>query len=300
MEIGVIGLGKMGYGMACNLKDKGYTVFGYDVNKENSAQAKAYGVLTFDSIENFVKAFKTFKIICLLVPAGDAVDSLIEVLAKFVNHEDILIDCGNSNYKDSIRRYNRLKEKDIAFLDCGVSGGPSGARNGACTMIGGDEEIYRKVKDIFDAVSIENGSLYTGKAGSGHFVKMVHNGIEYGMMQSIAEGYELLHESEFDIDLAKVSKLYNNGSVIRSWLIELVQKALEEDPSLDGIKGIMNSSGEAKWTVEAALDFEIPVPVIALSLMMRNRSLKSDTYSGKLVAALRNQFGGHSVTAAEN
>ncbi len=297
MEIGVIGLGKMGYGLACNLKDKNYTVFGYDLSDENVNKTKAYDIAAFTAIDKFANSFKNRKIIFLLIPAGSVVDKVIESLGEFLNQGDVVIDAGNSNYKDSIRRYEQLKEKGVSFLDCGTSGGPSGARNGACTMIGGDKETYDELEKVFTDISVKDGALYTGKAGSGHFVKMVHNGIEYGMMQSIAEGYEIMHESDFDIDLAKVSKLYNNGSVIRSWLIELVQKALEEDPKLDALKGVMHASGEAKWTVETALDYEIPAPVITLSLMMRNRSLRDDTYSGKIVAALRNQFGGHDIVS---
>ena len=234
-----------------------------------------------------------------MVPAGEIVDSVIDSLVPYLTKNDIIIDGGNSNYKDSKRRYSKLKEHGIDFLDCGTSGGTSGALNGACTMIGGDAEVFDYVSKVFKDISVENGSLYTGAAGSGHFTKMVHNGIEYGMMQSIAEGFEVFEHSEFDIDFQKTAKLFNHGSVVRSWLMELTENAFSKDPKLDGIKGIMHSSGEGKWTLETALDLGVPTPVIALSIMMRYRSQMSDTFSGKVVAALRNEFGGHAVEKNE-
>lgn len=188
-------------------------------------------------------------------------------------------------------------EKGIYFFDCGTSGGTDGARNGACTMIGGDVDKFSDIEPLFKDLSVEDGYLYTGKAGSGHFLKMVHNGIEYGMMQSIAEGFEILNKSDFNYDYEKVAKVWNHGSVIRSWLIELIENAFSKDAKLDDLRGIMNSSGEGKWTVESALDFQVAAPVIALSLMMRYRSQEDDTFSGKVVAALRNEFGGHETVS---
>ncbi|MGM9920847.1 MAG: phosphogluconate dehydrogenase (NAD(+)-dependent, decarboxylating), partial [Bhargavaea sp.] len=198
-------------------------------------------------------------------------------------------------YKDSLRRAETLKKQGLFFFDCGTSGGTEGARQGICAMIGGDETKFKDIEPLFEDVAIENGYLYAGKSGSGHFLKMVHNGIEYGMMQSIAEGFDILGKSGFDFDYEKVANVWNNGSVIRSWLMELTGNAFSKDPKLDGIKGIMHSSGEGKWTIETALDFQVPAPVITLSLMMRYRSLEEDTFSGKVVAALRNEFGGHDV-----
>ena len=295
MQIGVIGLGKMGYGLACNLKDHGYDVLGYDLNKSSIEKAKEYKILAHDNIDDFLAEFKERKIIFLLIPAGKIVDEMIDKIKDELEEDDIIVDAGNSHYKDSIRRYKNLKEKSIKFLDCGTSGGPSGARNGACTMIGGEKKDYNYLKKIFDDISVKGGSLYTGKAGSGHFVKMIHNGIEYGMMESIAEGYELLYKSGFDLNLGSISQLWNQGSVIRSWLIELTGNALNKNPDMKGIEGVVNASGEGKWTVETALDMEVPAPVITLSLMMRNRSKEKDTFSGKLLASLRNEFGGHDI-----
>jgi 6-phosphogluconate dehydrogenase len=299
MQIGIIGLGKMGFNLALNLKRNNYDVIAQDVNKEFVSKIGSEGIETAYSVEELCKKLTNRKVIWLMVPAGEIVDSVIDSLLPYLTKNDIIIDGGNSNYKDSKRRYSKLKEHGIDFLDCGTSGGTSGALNGACTMIGGDADVFEYVSQVFKDISVENGSLYTGAAGSGHFTKMVHNGIEYGMMQSIAEGFEVFEHSEFDIDFHKTAKLFNHGSVVRSWLMELTENAFSKDAKLDGIKGIMHSSGEGKWTLETALDLGVPTPVIALSIMMRYRSQMSDTFSGKVVAALRNEFGGHAVEKNE-
>jgi 6-phosphogluconate dehydrogenase len=299
MQIGIIGLGKMGFNLALNLKRNKYEVVAQDVNKEFVSKIGSEGIETAYSVEELCKRLTNRKVIWLMVPAGEIVDSVIDSLLPYLTKNDIIIDGGNSNYKDSKRRYSKLKEHGIDFLDCGTSGGTSGALNGACTMIGGDADVFEYVSQVFKDISVENGSLYTGAAGSGHFTKMVHNGIEYGMMQSIAEGFEVFEHSEFDIDFHKTAKLFNHGSVVRSWLMELTENAFSKDAKLDGIKGIMHSSGEGKWTLETALDLGVPTPVIALSIMMRYRSQMSDTFSGKVVAALRNEFGGHAVEKNE-
>lgn len=235
----------------------------------------------------------------VMVPAGAPTDAVLKELAPYLAMGDIVIDGGNSNYKDTVMRATKLKLSGIHLLDCGTSGGLSGARHGACTMVGGDAEAFDHCEAIFRDVSVEKGYLYTGKSGSGHFVKMVHNGVEYGMMQAIAEGFEVLHKSDFDLNYKEVARVWNHGSVVRSWLMELVENAFGKDPDLSKIRGIMHSSGEGKWTVEAALEMEVPTPVIALSLLMRYRSQENDTFSGKVVAALRNEFGGHKVEQAE-
>lgn len=299
MQIGIIGLGKMGFNLALNLKRNKYDVVAQDVNTEFVSQIGNEGIETAYNVEELCKKLNSRKVIWLMVPAGEIVESVIAMLLPYLSKNDIIIDGGNSNYKDSKRRYAKLKEHGIDFLDCGTSGGTSGALNGACTMIGGDAEVFDYVSQVFKDISVENGSLYTGAAGSGHFTKMVHNGIEYGMMQSIAEGFEVFEHSEFDIDFHKTAKLFNHGSVVRSWLMELTENAFSKDAKLDGIKGIMHSSGEGKWTLETALDLGVPTPVIALSIMMRYRSQMSDTFSGKVVAALRNEFGGHAVEKNE-
>lgn len=299
MQVGIIGLGKMGFNLALNLKRNNYDVVAQDVNSDFVSKIGQEGIETAFSVEELCKKLTDRKVIWLMVPAGEIVDAVITSLLPYLSKSDIIIDGGNSNYNDSKRRYAQLKEHGIDFLDCGTSGGTSGALNGACTMIGGDADVFDYVAQVFQDISVENGFLYTGAAGSGHFTKMVHNGIEYGMMQSIAEGFEVFEHSEFDIDFQKTAKLFNHGSVVRSWLMELTENAFSKDARLDGIKGIMHSSGEGKWTLETALDLGVPTPVIALSIMMRYRSQMSDTFSGKVVAALRNEFGGHAVEKSE-
>ncbi len=294
-QIGIIGLGKMGYNLALNLKRNNFEVIANDVQKENIERIGGEGITPAFSLKHLCEALQGRKVIWMMVPAGEIVDQLIEDLIPLLQTGDILVDGGNSFYKDSIRRHVRLKMKGIDYLDCGTSGGLSGALNGACTMIGGEKEAFDYCESVFKSVSIENGYLYCGKPGSGHFVKMVHNGIEYGMMQSMAEGFEVLEKSDFDINFKEVARVWNHGSVVRSWLMELIENAFEKDPKLDAIKGIMHSSGEGKWTLETALNMEVATPVIALSLMMRYRSQQDDTFSGKVVAALRNEFGGHKV-----
>jgi len=299
MQVGIIGLGKMGFNLALNLKRNNYDVVAQDVNSDFVSKIGQEGIETAFSVEELCKKLTDRRVIWLMVPAGEIVDAVITSLLPYLSKNDIIIDGGNSNYNDSKRRYAQLKEHGIDFLDCGTSGGTSGALNGACTMIGGDADVFDYVANVFKDISVENGFLYTGAAGSGHFTKMVHNGIEYGMMQSIAEGFEVFEHSEFDIDFQKTAKLFNHGSVVRSWLMELTENAFSKDARLDGIKGIMHSSGEGKWTLETALDLGVPTPVIALSIMMRYRSQMSDTFSGKVVAALRNEFGGHAVEKSE-
>lgn len=299
MQVGIIGLGKMGFNLALNLKRNNYDVVAQDVNSDFVSKIGQEGIETAFSVEELCKKLTDRRVIWLMVPAGEIVDAVITSLLPYLSKNDIIIDGGNSNYNDSKRRYAQLKEHGIDFLDCGTSGGTSGALNGACTMIGGDADVFDYVAKVFKDISVENGFLYTGAAGSGHFTKMVHNGIEYGMMQSIAEGFEVFEHSEFDIDFQKTAKLFNHGSVVRSWLMELTENAFSKDARLDGIKGIMHSSGEGKWTLETALDLGVPTPVIALSIMMRYRSQMSDTFSGKVVAALRNEFGGHAVEKSE-
>ncbi|MCA0981226.1 phosphogluconate dehydrogenase (NAD(+)-dependent, decarboxylating) [Exiguobacterium aestuarii] len=290
MEIGMIGLGKMGLNLALNLTDNGHRVFGYDPGNVSTSQFE-----TKQSLEEVVDALKSPRVVWVMVPAGDVTEHVLNDLYEALSPGDIVIDGGNSNYKESMRRAEHFKEKLIYFFDVGTSGGMDGARNGACTMIGGDLEAFGKIEQLFQDVSTDNGYLYAGPSGSGHFLKMVHNGIEYGMMQAIAEGFEVLEKSPFDYEYEDVARVWNHGSVIRSWLMELTESAFSKDAKLDDIRGVMHASGEGKWTVETALEYDVPTPVIALSLMMRQRSLQDDTFSGKVVAALRNEFGGHAV-----
>ncbi|ADE67786.1 phosphogluconate dehydrogenase (NAD(+)-dependent, decarboxylating) [Priestia megaterium] len=296
MKIGLIGLGKMGYNLSLNLMDNHHEVVAYDVNKEAVEKLSNEGATGAFTVEELVNELPLSpKVVWIMVPAGEVTENVITELKELLSEGDIIIDGGNSNYKESVRRAQDLQEKGIYFFDVGTSGGMEGARNGACTMIGGDAEVFRTIEPIFNDICVENGFMYAGKSGSGHFLKMVHNGVEYGMMQSIAEGFEVLEKSQFDFDYEAVARVWNNGSVVRSWLMELTENAFSKDPKLDSIKGVMQSSGEGKWTVETALDLQTATPVIALSLMMRYRSLEEDTFTGKVVAALRNEFGGHGV-----
>ncbi|MGG2059140.1 phosphogluconate dehydrogenase (NAD(+)-dependent, decarboxylating) [Priestia megaterium] len=294
MKVGLVGLGKMGINLGQNLLDQRHNVVAFDVNSNAVEQMKEYGASGVSSLQELVQLLETPRVVWLMVP-HTVVDSVISEVKPLLAEGDIVIEAGNSHYKESIRRYNELKENKIRFMDVGTSGGMEGARNGACYMIGGDREAWEIVKPIFRDTAVENGYLYAGEAGSGHFLKMVHNGIEYGMMAAIGEGFEVLEKSQFNYDYEKVARVWNNGSVIRSWLMELTENAFSKDAKLDDIKGVMNSSGEGKWTVETALDLQTATPVIAMSLLMRYRSLEDDTFTGKVVSALRNEFGGHAV-----
>lgn len=304
MKFAMIGLGKMGKNLVKNAVDHDIEVVAYDLNRAARQEMAAYSskITPVDTLEQLLTELsvnseleRSQRIVWVMVPAGTPTNSTIATLSNMLSAGDILIDGGNSNYKDNLEQNKRLAEKGIKFFDVGTSGGMSGARHGGNFMIGGDKETWPKIEPLFEALAQKNGYLYTGPLGSGHYLKMIHNGIEYGMMQAIAEGFEILEASPYDYDYEAVAKLWNNGSVIRSWLMELAEEQFAKDPKLDEILGQVQASGEGKWTVEESLDLEVPAPIIALSLMMRNRSLQSDTMTGKVVAALRNGFGGHDL-----
>ena len=297
MQVGLIGLGKMGFNLGQNLLDHNHSVVAYDLNPTAVQEMNRLGAKATSNLRELVSSLETPRVLWIMVP-HTVVDSVLSELKPLLEEGDIIIEAGNSHYKESIRRYEELKEDGIRYMDAGTSGGMEGARHGACYMIGGDQEAWEVVEPLFHDTAVENGYLYAGKIGSGHFLKMIHNGIEYGMMAAIGEGFEVLEKSEFDFDYEKVAKVWNNGSVIRSWLMELTENAFSKDPKLEEIKGVMHSSGEAKWTLETALDLQTATPVIALSLLSRYRSLDNDTFNGKVVAALRNGFGGHAVEKA--
>lgn len=294
MKVGLIGLGKMGLNISKNLIDHHHEVVAFDINEQAIEEIKQYGAQGTPNLEELVQSLEHPRIVWIMVP-HKVVDQVIQDLKPILSIGDIVIEAGNSHYKESLRRYEEFREIGVSYLDVGTSGGMEGARNGANYMIGGDRDAWETVEPIFRDTSVEKGYLYTGKSGSGHFLKMVHNGIEYGMMAAIGEGFEVLEKSQFDYDYEQVARVWSHGSVIRSWLMELTENAFAKDAKLDEIKGIMHSSGEGKWTVEEALDLQAATPVIALSLMMRYRSLETDTFTGKVVAALRNEFGGHAV-----
>lgn len=293
MRIGLIGLGKMGANLAKNMKDNNIDVVVYNRTVDKVKEVEEYGVEGAYSLEELVSKLTSPKVLWLMIPAGKPVDDTIEKLLPMLDEGDIIIDGGNSKYKDTLVRYKELREHGISLIDAGTSGGTDGARNGACMMVGGDDEVVSLLAPTFEALCVENGYGHMGPAGAGHFVKMVHNGIEYGMMQAVGEGFEILQESRFDLDYEQVSTVWNNGSIIAGYLMEMTERAFKQDPVLENSLGIIDSSGEGLWTVEEALELQVPAPVITQSLFTRYRSKQQDTFSGKVVAAQRNQFGGH-------
>ncbi len=297
MKIAMVGLGKMGMNLVKNMLDSNYSVIVYDLDKEKRDKAKALQVKVANSLPEIVNSFEDGekKIIWSMVPHGKPTDAVFESMLEILSSNDIFIDGGNSNYKESIKKSAQLEEKGIYFLDVGTSGGVSGARHNGCFMIGGQKSAFKYVEKLFKDIADENGYLYTGEAGSGHYLKMVHNGIEYGMMEAIAEGFEILEKSHYKYQLAEVARVWNHGSVIRSWLMELAEAAFEKDPGLSEIMDVAHASGEAQWTTEEAFDLQVPVPVIALSLMVRMRSMEEESFTTKVVSALRNGFGGHEM-----
>ncbi|MEX0802666.1 MAG: decarboxylating 6-phosphogluconate dehydrogenase [Candidatus Binatia bacterium] len=295
MDLGMIGLGRMGANMTERLLQGGHRVITYDQSPEAIQRVVDIGATGAHSLADFVRQLKPPRIIWLMVPSGDPVDTTIEQLLPVLSADDIIIDGGNSNYKDSIRRAEKLKPQSIRFVDVGTSGGIWGLQVGYCMMIGGDKEIVDTLDPIFKTLAPKNGYAHLGASGAGHYAKMIHNGIEYGMLQAYGEGFEMLKASRFDFDLAKIAHLWNQGSVVRSWLLELAESAFEKDPQLSSISGYVEDSGEGRWTVLEAVERELPAYVLTLSLFARYASRQEDSFSAKVIAALRNEFGGHAV-----
>ncbi|MDW7681536.1 MAG: decarboxylating 6-phosphogluconate dehydrogenase [bacterium] len=298
MELAMIGLGKMGANMTTRLLKGGHRVAAFDLNEDAIKLAEKEGAAPAYSLEDVKAKMAQPRALWVMVPAGDPTDQTIKKLAEMMDPGDILIDGGNSNYKDTKQRAIFLKEKGFHFVDVGTSGGVWGLKEGYSMMIGGENDIVEKLRPIFEtlAPAKERGWGYVGPNGAGHFVKMVHNGIEYGMMQAYAEGFDILkHRREFDLDLHQVGEIWQHGSVVRSWLLDLTVAALEKDQDLKDIKGWVADSGEGRWTVADAIELDVPAPVITLSLMMRFVSRMDKSYAAKLLAAMRNQFGGHAV-----
>ena len=297
IEIAIVGLGKMGLGINNRLSKKGIKVYGYDSgwNEDLYKKNKINGA---NNLKDLIGLFNSSrKIIWVMVPSGKATDDTITELNTLLNEGDVIIDGGNSNYKESIKKYNLLKSNKISFLDSGTSGGVWGEEDGYCLMVGGDKDVYEICEPIFKALSAEGkGYGYMGKSGSGHFVKMIHNGIEYGMMQSMAEGIEILNQKkEYNLDLTQITELWKSGSVVRSWLLDLLNDALRENPNLDGIAPYVEDSGEGRWTIQEAIDLDVPAHSITSSLFSRFYSRNSDSFSFKVLSSLRNQFGGHNI-----
>lgn len=298
MNVGMIGLGKMGEALAYRAVKAGFTIFGFDLSPDNCAIAAQSGVKIVNSIAEF--ADKDIHVFWLMVPQGEIVDKVIAQLRSITTAQDIIIDGGNSKFSDSIRRAQELALDDIYFIDCGTSGGVHGRSNGFCLMVGGDQKAYDRIEPLLQSVATSGGCAYVGPSGAGHYVKMVHNGIEYGLLQAYAEGFSLIKNGQFKnehLDLEKIAALWNHGSVIRAWILDLVQNIMKEDQDLDGIKGNVAATGMGLWTVEQGYKSDVPVPVIEAALAVREWSEETGgNYATKIVAMLRNQFGGHSVT----
>ena len=294
-EIGIIGLGRMGLGIGRRLRRKGWTVFGFDPLETARSKAEEGGIEVFDDPEFLCGSFSEEKILWIMVP-HEVVDRVIQDIKDCLVEGDIVIDGGNSFYKDSIRRFNELSSRGVHFLDVGVSGGIWGEEEGYCLMIGGEEEVFKRLENLFRDLAYEgDGYSFLGKPGAGHFVKMVHNGIEYGMMQAIAEGFELMKESDFDLDLEEVARIYTKGSVIRSWLMDLTHRSFKDFGDLSSLEAVVQDSGEGRWTVQTAVELGVPLWVIADSLFTRFRSRQSNSFRDRLLSAMRYEFGRHEV-----
>ena len=297
MQLAMIGLGKMGGNMSARLLRDKHSVVVYDHHAENVAKYVAQGGTAAKDLADVIRQLSAPRIVWIMVPAGKPVDDTIDALVAGLQPGDIIIDGGNSNYKETRARAERLAAKKLAFIDAGTSGGVWGLENGYCLMVGGEKEPVKTCEPIFLSLAQPGGYLHVGPPGAGHYVKMVHNGIEYGMLQAFAEGYEILGKSSKypELDLHGIAELWQHGSVVRSWLNELAVRAFAKDPRLDKLKGYVSDSGEGRWTVAEAIEEDVPAPVITLSLLMRLRSRQEDSFGGKVIAALRNEFGGHAV-----
>jgi 6-phosphogluconate dehydrogenase len=290
MNLGMVGLGRMGANMTERLREHGHTVETY---------ARTNPERTANSLVELASKLPQPRAIWLMIPAGDPTENAFQTLVGLLEDGDVVVDGGNSNFRDSQRREGEAKTKGIAFLDAGVSGGIWGLKEGYCVMVGGDAAAYKQITPLLEDLTEPGGHAHVGPSGAGHFVKMVHNGIEYGMMESLAEGFEIMQASEFPLNLHKVASLWQHGSVVRSWLLDLLVLALHEDPNLEKIRGYVEDSGEGRWTVLNAIDESVPAPAITLSLFARFASRQDESFAAKVNAALRNQFGGHAVKAVD-
>jgi 6-phosphogluconate dehydrogenase len=296
MQLAMIGLGRMGGNMVERLLQGGHRLVVWDRSADAIAKSVTGGAAGARDLADVCARLESPRVIWIMVPAGAPVDETIAALRPHLAKGDILIDGGNSNYHDTLRRAEELAAAGLEFVDSGTSGGIWGLKNGYCLMIGASERAFATCEPIFRTLAPESGYARVGPSGAGHYVKMIHNGIEYGMLQAYAEGYEILHGSKhFDLDLHQVAGLWNHGSVVRSWLNELAERAFAKEADLESIRGFVGDSGEGRWTVQEAIDIDVPAPVITLSLLTRLRSRQPDSFSAKVIAALRNEFGGHAV-----
>jgi 6-phosphogluconate dehydrogenase len=295
MRLAMIGLGRMGGNMTERLLRHGHEVVVFDPSPEARRRAQKEGAISADSLANLVAQLSPPRIVWVMVPAGDPTESTIKQLCELMSAHDIIIDGGNSNFHDSMRRGKLAQDSGIEFIDAGTSGGVWGLENGYCLMVGGSSDAVELASPIFRDLAPADGFLHCGPVGSGHFVKMVHNGIEYGLLQAYGEGFEIIKNSEFPVNLSAVAELWRHGSVVRSWLLDLLADAYRKNPNLDHIKGYVDDSGEGRWTVQEAIAENVPAPVITLSLLARLASRQEESYSAKVIAALRNEFGGHAL-----
>jgi 6-phosphogluconate dehydrogenase len=299
MQLAMIGLGRMGGNMTERLLRGGHQVVVYDRSSEAISASAKLGATPSTGLEDLVAKLAAPRVVWIMVPAGQPVDDTIASLQPLLSRGDVIIDGGNSNYRDTVRRGRSLDAHELALVDSGTSGGIWGLENGYCLMVGGPASAVAQCEPIFRTLAPENGYAHVGPTGAGHYVKMIHNGIEYGMLQAYAEGYELLHASKtFSLDLHQIAAVWNRGSVVRSWMNELAERAFAGDPSLAGLRGYVEDSGEGRWTVQEGIDLAVPTPVIALSLMARFSSRQDESFGAKVIAALRREFGGHSVKSA--
>lgn len=293
MKLKMVGLGKMGLNLALNMKEHGVDVEGFDVNGEARKKAESENIKTYASLEDAVSKDEK-NVIWVMLPAGKITNSVLNQLVELCKANDIVIDGGNSDHRDSLKTAHLMEEKGIYFFDIGTSGGVYGARHGASFMCGGDPDVFKnELQEMLESIATTNGCLYTGKTGSGHYLKMIHNAMLYGYMQTLGEGFELLEKSEFDYDLQNVADSLSKSSVIRGWLLELAADAFKKDPDLSKIKGVVGASKTTGWTIESACELGVPIPVISTSLMMRLRSKQDDSFSAKVIASLRDEVGGH-------
>ena len=289
MQIGMVGLGRMGANMAERLRRGGHDVIGYDRDPKVSQVA---------SLAQLVSKLDAPRVVWLMVPSGDATEEALKQVAALLRSGDLVVDGGNSNFRDSIRHGTELATHDLLFVDAGVSGGIWGLENGFCLMCGGSDEAFSRIEPALKTLAPDDGYAHVGPVGAGHFTKMVHNGIEYAMLEAYAEGFDILQASEFDLDLRRLAILWNRGSVVRSWLLELAERAFAKDPQLSQLRGYVDDSGEGRWTVEEAIRESVPAPAITLSLFRRFASRQDDSFAMKMIAALRNEFGGHATKNA--
>jgi 6-phosphogluconate dehydrogenase len=299
MKLGFVGLGRMGFNMVTRLARNGHEVVATTRDQDKVREiAKEPNVVGASSVADVVEQLESPRIVYVMVTAGEATERMIKNVAGQLSRGDVIVDSGNTNFRDSIRHGQELAAMGIDFVDQGTSGGIWGLKNGYCLMVGGEKHAFDRLEPIFKSLAPPDGYLHCGPTGSGHFVKMVHNGIEYGLLQAFGEGFEIMQASQFELDMQAIAHVWNQGSVVRSWLCELAELAFGRDPKLGGIRGYVEDSGEGRWTVMEALGENVPAPVITLSLLERLRSRQDESFSAKVIAALRNEFGGHAVKAA--